>query len=213
MQEDLAAMKKTKESEIAELRSKKERLVHNFNLLHEATKEEIALIDQQIAKAAEGLYHLESMRTGRGGAAPKPAPASPAQEAARTAAASPASPARAASATRIETLEREGKERHVWEDGRHKVFDSDGRLLLDEEDKPDFQVEVPAGAARTKHVATWQGEGHPEWSPADEIDEQGRRHVVKGGRHRTYGQDGRLLSDEAEAAPEPTGEARANGAP
>ena len=134
MQEDLAAMKKTKESEIAELRSKKERLVHNFNLLHEATKEEIALIDQQIAKAAEGLYHLESMRTGRGGAAPKPAPASPAQEAARTAAASPASPARAASATRIETLEREGKERHVWEDGRHKVFDSDGRLLLDEEE-------------------------------------------------------------------------------
>jgi hypothetical protein len=206
IQEDLAAFKKTKELEIAGLRAKKEAIVHNFNLLHEATKEELLAIDRAIAKAAEGLYHAESMRTGRG------APAPPAQAAPPAPAPAPA-PARTAG--RVETQERDGT--HVWENGRHKVYDHSGKLVLDEEDKPDFPVEVPEGAARTKHVAAWQGVGNAEWSPADEIDERGLRHVKKGGRHRVYAQDGRLLSDEPEAAPEPAAtqeppHAAANGA-
>lgn len=189
MQEDLAAFKKTKEEEIKRLRAKKELIVYNFNLLHEATKEELAAIDQAIAKAGEAQYHAESMRTGRG-PVPKAAPTPPAGTAPLQ-----ASPAPAPHASRVETTRVDGGI-DVWEGGRHKVIDSSGKLVLDEEDKPDFVVEVPEHAARTKQVAVWEGAGNPEWSPADEIDERGHRHVRKGGRHRVYAQDGRLLSDD-----------------
>lgn len=180
MSEDLAAFKRTKEEEIKRLRAMKEAIVHNFNLLHTATQEELAALDGSIAKAAEALHHAESLRVRAPAPAPTPAPAAP------------AAPAPAA-APRVETLERDG--RHVWEQGRHKVYDSNGKLLRDEEDKPDFPVEVPSSASRTKHVTAWQGVGHAEWSPADEIDERGMRHVRRAGRHRVYGQDGTLISD------------------
>ena len=78
---------------------------------------------------------------------------------------------------------------------------------------PGFPVTAP-DHARTVQApggfTEWESEGHPDFSPADPIDEKGIRTVlytrtphgfVRNGRIRKFDYLGRLLSDEAAPAP------------
>lgn len=126
-----------------------------------------------LEKEAGGLYHLESMQLGR----------MPPTAVDRSV---PPTPEQAQATAVAERTEEQIKLEKEFKLGKPA---------------PGFPVERPSDAVvkideHGRESATWVHELPAHASPADQIDEQGRRHIRINGRHQIYSQHGKLISDE-----------------
>lgn len=204
-EEDRADMIAAAQQRVAILTEQYEIQLGNFEAYVESETEALEALKIAKEKAAETLYHLQSVAMHRRA----PARARPMV---------PSSPAPSSSSPATQPLDPRAHSaiEQRLEDARKHAAQGQGVLVPDihpqsgkpymrparVEEIPDtsrippsFPVDVPEDAVKTEEIAVWESAGHPSWSGADLIDEKGFRHVKRDGRYRIFDQRGNILSD------------------